>query len=162
DPKHLQEMILRAGQHKGTAFVEVFQNCNIFNDGAFFLYTEKETRGDNVLYLKHNEPMVFGKENDKGIRMDCAKPTVVSLKDGKWSKDDLFVHDEFRKDPAVAFMLAHLGEEPGFPVPVGIIRQILKPTYDELLMQQIEDAKQRKGKGDLKKLLTETNTWVVN
>lgn len=161
DPKHLQEMILRAGKHKGTSFVEIFQNCNIFNDGAFLHLTEKEYKRENVLYLKHGEPMIFGNENDKGIRLDGFNPLIVSLKNGKWSKDDLLVHDEFNPDPAYAFMLAHLDERPGFPTPVGVFRQISKPTYDEMLLEQINQVKAKKGEGDLKKLFFDATTWEV-
>lgn len=161
DPKHLQEMILRAGKHKGTSFIEIFQNCNIFNDGAFLHLTEKEYKRENVLYLKHGEPMIFGNENDKGIRLDGFKPLIVSLKNGKWSKDDLLVHDEFNPDPAYAFMLAHLDERPGFPTPVGVFRQISKPTYDEMLLEQINQVKAKKGEGDLKKLFFDATTWEV-
>lgn len=161
DPKHLQEMILRAGQHKGLAFIEIYQNCNIFNDGAFFHLTEKEYKPENVVYLKHNEPLIFGKENDKGIRMDGMTPVVVSLKDGKWSKDDLLIHNEFNEDPAYASMLAHMNEKPGLPTPVGVFRQISKPTYDEMLYDQIKQIKEKKGDGDLKKLFFNTTTWEI-
>lgn len=161
DPKHLQEMIDRAAKHKGTAFIEIYQNCNIFNDGAFFHLTEKETRPENVVYLKHGQPMVFGKNNDKGIRLDALHPQVVSLSDGKWSKDDLLVHDEFNADPAIAYILAHMNERPGFPIPLGVIRQQFKASYDELMNEQIRFAKEKDGLGDLHKLLFDTNTWTV-
>jgi len=161
DPKHLQEMILRAGQHKGLAFIEIYQNCNIFNDGAFFHLTEKEYKPENVVYLKHGEPLIFGKENDKGIRMDGMTPVVVSLKDGKWSKDDLLVHDEFNSDPAYASMLAHMNEKPGLPTPIGVFRQIFKPTYDEMLHDQIRKIKEKKGEGDLRKLFFDATTWEI-
>lgn len=161
DPKHLQEMIVRAGQHKGLAFLEIYQNCNIFNDGAFLHLTEKEYKPENVVYLKHGEPLIFGKENDKGIRMDGMTPVVVSLKDGKWSKDDLLVHNEFNEDPAYASMLAHMNEKPGLPTPVGVFRQIYKPTYDEMLHEQIRKVKEKKGEGDLRKLFFDATTWEI-
>lgn len=161
DTKHLQEMIERAAKHKGTAFIEIFQNCNIFNDGAFFRFTEKESRPDNVVYLKHGEPLVFGKDNDKGIRIEGAHPQVVSLTDGRFTKNDLLVHDEFQADPAIAYILAHMNERPGFPTTVGIIRQLNKPTYDEMLHNQIENAKTKFGVGDLHKLLYDSSTWEV-
>lgn len=161
DPKHLQEMILRAGKHKGVAFIEIYQNCNIFNDGAFFHLTEKEYKPENVVYLKHGEPLILGKENDKGIRLDGMIPVVVSLKDGKWSKDDLLVHDEFNPDPAYASMLAHMNEYPGLPTPIGVFRQVFKPTYNEILYDQIRKVKEKKGEGDLKKLFFDATTWEV-
>ena len=94
EPKHLQAMIKRAAEHKGTAFIEIFQNCNIFNDGAFELLTDKATKEDNILYLEHGKPMIFGKEKNKGIKLVGLNPEIVDLTDGKNSIDDLFVHDE--------------------------------------------------------------------
>ncbi|MGH2574505.1 MAG: 2-oxoacid:ferredoxin oxidoreductase subunit beta, partial [Ignavibacteria bacterium] len=122
DPKHLQEMVLRCHKHKGTSYLEIFQNCNIYNDGAFFLYTEKETRADNVVYLEHGKPLVFGKENDKGIKLDGFKPVIVSLKDGKHSVNDLLVHDE--KSRELALILSEFTENPDFPAPVGVFLAI--------------------------------------
>ncbi len=98
DPKHLQAMMKRAGEHKGTAFIEVYQNCNIFNDGAFEILTDKTTRDDNVIYLEHEKPMIFGKEKNKGIKLDGLNPVVVDIAEGKNSVNDLWVHDEFDKN----------------------------------------------------------------
>ena len=98
DPKHLQAMLKRAGEHKGTAFIEVYQNCNIFNDGAFEILTDKTTRDDNVIYLEHEKPMLFGKEKNKGIKLDGLKPIVVDIAEGKNSVSDLWVHDELDKN----------------------------------------------------------------
>jgi 2-oxoglutarate ferredoxin oxidoreductase subunit beta len=161
DPKHLQAMIKRAGEHKGTAFVEIFQNCNIFNDGAYSLLTDKETKEDNVVVLEHQKPMVFGKNKDKGIKLDGFTPVVVDLNDGKHSVNDLLVHDEFDKNMIRAFILAHMNERPGFPVPVGVFRQELIPSYDEAVYEQIKTVKAKKGEGDLEKLLFSGNTWNV-
>ena len=94
DPKHMQGVIKRAAEHRGTSFVEVYQNCNVFNDGAFFLFTEKESKDDNVVFIEHGKPLVFGKEKDKGIRLNGFTPEVVSLKDGSFSVNDLLVHNE--------------------------------------------------------------------
>ncbi len=162
DPKHLQEMMKRAAAHKGSAFIEVFQNCNIFNDGAFFLFTDKETKADNVLFLEHQKPMIFGSQKDKGIIIDGLEPRVVEIGDGKYSVEDLWVHDELDENPARAYILSQFSEKEGFPLPVGIFRQINKPTYDHDFHQQIEDIKQKKGKGDLRKLLFSGNMWEVN
>jgi 2-oxoglutarate ferredoxin oxidoreductase subunit beta len=162
DPKHLKAMIKRAGEHKGTAFIEIFQNCNIFNDGAFFLYTDKETKADNVLVLEHDQPMIFGKNGDKGIRLEGTKPIVVDLSDGKYSKDDLWVHDEFDDDPVRAYILSQFSEREGYPLPIGVFRQVKKNTYDQDFHQQIEDVKKKKGNGDLRKLLFSGNMWEVN
>jgi 2-oxoglutarate ferredoxin oxidoreductase subunit beta len=160
DAKHLQETLLRAARHHGTAFIEIFQNCNIFNDGAFFLYTEKETKSDNVLVLVHGKPMVFGKEKDKGIRLDGFRPVIVSLKDGKYGVNDLVVHDETSRD--LANILSHFSDHPEFPVPVGVFYAVERPTYEEELADQIELAKKKFGEGDLDKLLNSGSTWVIS
>jgi len=162
DPKHLKEMMKRAGEHKGTAFIEVYQNCNIFNDGAFEILTDKETKADNVLFLEHNKPMVFGKNNDKGIRLNGLTPEVVDISKGKYSVNDLWIHNEFEKTNAAANILSHLNEMEGFPIPVGILRQEIKSTYNEDFHEQINNIKKTKGEGDLRKLLFSGNTWEVS
>jgi 2-oxoglutarate/2-oxoacid ferredoxin oxidoreductase subunit beta len=161
DIKHMQQMIQRAAAHKGIAFVEVYQNCVIFNDGAFEPLTDKETKADNVLVLEHNKPMVFGKNDDKGIRLNGLNPEVVSLTDGKYSIGDLWVHDEFDKNPARAMILASFQELEGFPTPIGVFRQISKSTLDGDIAEQVENITVKKGKGDLEKLLFSGNTWEV-
>lgn len=160
--KHLQEMIKRAGKHKGLAFLEIYQNCNIFNDGAFSILTEKETKDDNVLVLEQGKPMVFGKNGDKGIKLDGFTPRVVDLSTGQYSKDDLWIHDEFEESPVRSAILSTFTEIPGLPTPVGVFRQVLKPTYDEGMVGQIEDVKKKKGQGDLANVLFGGNTWEVN
>lgn len=162
EPKHMQEMIKRAAEHKGTAFIEIFQNCNIFNDGAFSLLTDKDTKADHLLYLEHGKPMIFGKEKDKGIKVDGFKPIVVELTDGKHSESDLLVHDEFDDSPARTFMLAHLTDDPEMPTPIGIFRQLKKTTYNDGVDEQIKNITEKKGKGDLEKVLFSGNTWEVN
>lgn len=162
EPKHMQEMIKRAAEHKGTAFIEIFQNCNIFNDGAFSLLTEKDTKEDHILYLEHDKPMVFGKEKNKGIKIDGFTPKIIDLNDGKHSVDDVLVHDEFDHSAARTFMLAHLSDNPEMPTPIGIFRQILKPTYDEGIVEQISRITEKKGEGNLEKVLFSGNTWEVN
>ena len=162
DPKHLQEMLKRAGEHKGTAFIEVFQNCNIFNDGAFELLTDKSTRDDNVLYLEHGKPMIFGKEKNKGIKMDGLNPVVVDISNSGVSADDLWVHDEFDKNSFRAHIISQFTEMEGFPTPVGVLRQESKTTYEEDLHAELAGAKKSKGDGDLRKLLFSGNMWEVN
>jgi 2-oxoglutarate ferredoxin oxidoreductase subunit beta len=162
NPKHLQEMIKRAGAHKGTAFLEIYQNCNIFNDGAFSLLTEKDTKEDHILYLEHDKPMVFGKDLDKGIKLDGAKPIIVDLTTGSFTKDDILVHDEFSAEPILAMILAHITDHPDFPTPIGVFRQIHKETYDGAIASQIDFITEKRGKGDLKKALFGANTWEVN
>jgi 2-oxoglutarate ferredoxin oxidoreductase subunit beta len=161
DPKHLKEMMKRAGEHKGTAFIEVYQNCNIFNDGAFEVLTNKETKADNVLFLEHNKPMVFGKNNDKGIKLNGLTPEVVDISRGEYSINDLWVHNEFEKTNAAANILSHLNEIKGLPTPVGVLRQEIKSTYNEDFHEQINKIRETKGEGDLRKLLFSGNTWEV-
>jgi 2-oxoglutarate ferredoxin oxidoreductase subunit beta len=162
DAKHLQSVIKRAAEHKGTAFIEIYQNCNIFNDGAFELLTEKETKDDHVLVLEHGKPMVFGKNKDKGIIIDGTTPKVVSFSDGKYSINDLLVHNEFDKSVVLAYLLGQMSNDSEFPTSIGIFRQIEKPTYDSDLNKQIESIKAKRGEGDLDKLLFSGNTWEVN
>ena len=158
--EHLQETLERAGRHHGSAFVEVLQNCNIFNDGAFRDFTEREVREDRMLVLEHGKPMVFGKDRDKGIRLRGLHPEVVSLGDGV-TEADLLVHDEEAADPYLAFMLSRMWW-PQFPVPVGVLRRTQRPTHDQLAVAQLEDAVTRQGEGDLGKLLVAGETWTVS
>jgi 2-oxoglutarate ferredoxin oxidoreductase subunit beta len=153
-------MMQRAAKHKGTAFIEVFQNCNIFNDGAFEIYTEKDTKADNVITLEHGKPMIFGKDRNKGIVLDGFKPKVVTLGDG-YSESDLWIHDEFDDDPVRALIIARFNELPEFPAPIGILRQEFKSTYDEDFHLQINNIRKNKGEGDLRKLLFSGNLWEV-
>jgi 2-oxoglutarate ferredoxin oxidoreductase subunit beta len=161
DPKHLQGMISRAAKHKGAAFIEVYQNCPIFNDGAYFLLTEKETKPDNVIVLEHGKPLVFGANKEKGIMLDGLNPIIIDLNDGKHSINDCWVHDEFDDNPTRVFLLARFTDLPGYPTPIGIFRQFNKPTYDDDYVHQIEHLKQVKGVGDYKKLMFTSNTWEV-
>lgn len=161
DAKHMQAIIKRAAEHKGSAFIEVFQNCPIFNDGAYDVQTKKETKSDNVVILEHGKPMVFGQDSDKGIIIDGLKPKVVDLKDGKYSIDDLWVHNEFDENPIRPFYLAHLTDDPEMPTPIGVFKQIHKPVYDQGVEEQIKFVTEKKGKGDLEKLLFSGNTWEV-
>jgi 2-oxoglutarate ferredoxin oxidoreductase subunit beta len=162
DPKHLKEMLKRAGEHKGTAFIEVYQNCNIFNDGAYFVLTEKETKADNVLFLEQDKPMIFGKENDKGIKLNGLTPEVIKINEGSNSVNDVWVHDEFDKGTTRAHILSQLTEMEGMPTPVGIFRQELKETYDQALHNQLESVRKAKGNGDLRKILFSGNMWDTN
>ena len=156
---HLKEVLHRAATHKGTAFTEIFQNCNIFNDGAWEPYREKELRDDNLLHLKQGEPLIFGKNKDKGIRMrGHFEPEVVTLGSGT-KESDLVVHDE--KAPlAYPFMLAQM-EAPAFPVPVGVYRSVEAPIFDAAMRAQVAQVTEKKGPGDLAALLRGGETWQV-
>lgn len=159
DPKHMQATIKRAAEHKGTSFVEIYQNCNVFNDGAFFQFTEKDTKDDSVVFIEHGKPLVFGKEKDKGIRLNGFSPEVVSLKDGKYSINDLLVHNE--KDTTLSFILADMTYKSHLPRPVGIFLAIDRPVYESEMTRQIAFAREKRGEGDMKKLLNSGDTWVV-
>jgi 2-oxoglutarate ferredoxin oxidoreductase subunit beta len=159
DPKHMQTIIKRAAEHKGTSFVEIYQNCNVFNDGAFFQFTEKETKPDNVVFLEHGKPLVFGKDGDKGIKLDGFSPTVVSLKDGSHSMNDILIHNE--KDSTLAFILANMTYNAEMPRPVGIFLAIDRPRYEDEMEKQIDSAVSKRGKGQLDKLLNGGDTWVI-
>jgi 2-oxoglutarate ferredoxin oxidoreductase subunit beta len=153
-------MVEAAAKHKGISFIEVYQNCNIFNDHAFDHFAERTVRSDRVLYLEHGKPMVFGKERNKGVRMNGALPEIVTIGENGITENDLLVHDMHQKDPSVAFMLARM-EQPDFPQPVGIFRAIERPTYEDMMEDQIAAAVAKSGPGSLEKLINSGDTWVV-
>jgi 2-oxoglutarate ferredoxin oxidoreductase subunit beta len=161
DPHHMVEVLKRAADHRGASFVEIYQNCNIYNDGAFEEFTAKEVRADRMLFLKHGEPMIFGKHGDKGIRLTGLKPEVVELGKNGVTEADLLVHDETIQDPSIAFMLSRM-DYPEYPVPVGVIRAVERPTYNDLLEKQIVDAVANQGEGDINALFRQGDVWEVN
>jgi 2-oxoglutarate ferredoxin oxidoreductase subunit beta len=159
EAKHLQEIVRRAHAHSGTAFVEILQNCNIFNDGAFSRLTEKETKAETQLVLEHGKPLVFGKNRDKGIRLgNGMHPEVVTLGNGI-GEADLIVHDE--RDPTLAYFLSRM-EPPAFPTPIGVFHAVERPTYEAGMRAQIDAARGRQGGGDLDALFDRGDTWTVS
>lgn len=158
-PKHLQDTIRRAHEHKGSAFVEIYQNCNIFNDGALAHAQDRKVRADNVIELEHGKPMVFGKDGDKGIIRDGGDFKVVDLASGEASTHDLMVHDE-QAPIYVHAMMARM-KWPTLPEPIGVFRDVPRPTYDDLINQQVQEAIDAKGRGDLQALLRGRATWKV-
>ena len=150
----------RAAGHRGASFVEIYQNCNIYNDGAFEEFTAKDVRADRMLYLKHGEPMIFGKNADKGIRINGLKPEVVELGKDGITEEDILVHDETLEDPTIAFLLSRMAY-PDFPVPVGVLRAVQRPTYDNLMEAQIEKAVEDQGEGDIAALFRQGDIWEV-
>jgi 2-oxoglutarate ferredoxin oxidoreductase subunit beta len=160
DVHHLVATLDRAAKHKGTSFVEVYQNCNVFNDGAFMEFADKSARPDRTIVLEHGKPLVFGKELNRGIRLNGTTPEIVELGEGV-TADDLLIHDETREDPAVAGILARM-LWPEFPVPIGVIRAVQRATYDDLMQGQVDDAISRLGEGDLETLYAEGGTWTVD
>lgn len=160
ESKHLQKMIAAAYQHKGTSFLEIYQNCLIFNDNAFVDLSEKPHKLEHQLLLEDGQPMLFGEGHNKGIRMDGHRPVVVDLEQDGYSVDDIVVHD--KSDKMLALMLSELTYMPDFPTPLGIIYQEQQDTYEELVHRQIEAAVEQLGKGDLQALLHEGQTWIVD
>ncbi|MFL5774093.1 MAG: 2-oxoacid:ferredoxin oxidoreductase subunit beta [Flavisolibacter sp.] len=162
DVKHLQAMLLRANAHYGSSFLEIYQNCNIFNDGAFEMFTEKATKADEALFLEHGQPLVFGASRDKGIRLEGFTPIVVNLNEGNNSVNDLWVHDE--RDVYKAQILTRMFDDPKsanhLPRPFGVFYTSIRPTYEDMLKQQIENAKVKKP-ADLDKLLRGNEVWNI-
>ena len=159
DIKHLAMTLKRAAEHKGTSFVEVYQDCNVYNSGAFEYATDKTQRPENILYLEHGKPLIFGKNQHKGIRLANMQPEVVTLGNGI-SEDDLLFHDEKADEPTLAYLLSRM-THPEFPEPVGVFRDVERPCYEELLREQIQRAVESQGEGDLEKLFQGGDTWTV-
>ncbi len=160
DVQHLTETLTRAAEHRGTSFIEVYQDCNVFNSGAFYYASKKGEKEDNVIYLEHGKPLVFGKNRDKGIRVNEGnRPEVVQLGDGV-SEDDLLFHDEKMEAPSLAFMLAHM-RYPELPEPLGVLRCVDRPVYDEEVEHQLAEAVEAKGEGQLEALFNSGDTWTV-
>jgi 2-oxoglutarate ferredoxin oxidoreductase subunit beta len=157
EARHQQDIIKRVAEHKGAAFIEILQNCNVYNDGAFASLTDKETKADTQLVLEHGKPMIFGKNKDRGIRLKGLTLEVVTLGNGI-GVSDLLVHDE--TDPVLGFLLSRM-TPPAFPTPIGVIRVAQKPTFDELMNHQIQDAMTKSGEGDLDQLLHRGDVWTV-
>jgi len=159
DPNHLTATLQRAAAHKGSAFIEIYQNCKIFNDGVFEYVTDKSSKADNSLYLEHGKPMIFGKDRNKGVRLNGLTPEVVIV--GKdCGLDDVVVHDEKAENATMAYLLSRM-MVPQFPEVFGVLRQVSHPTYEESQQRQIDEVTAKKGKGDLDKLFRNDDLWVV-
>jgi len=159
DQKHTQEMIMRAYQHKGTSLLEVLQNCVIFNDGVYLQYSEKDTKEDTTVKLEHDKPLIFGKNKDKGIKLkDGWKPEVVDLSNGKFSVNDLLVHNEKSKE--LAFLLSEFADNPELPMPLGVYLDIERNTYESDMETQIEIAIGGK-EINVDELLIGSTTWEI-
>jgi len=162
DPKHLQAMLLRANAHKGASFLEIYQNCNIFNDGAFEIFTEKGSKPTETLFLEQGKPLVFGANNDKGIKLDGFKPVIIDFAQG-FSAADCWVHDE--KDIYKAQILTRIFDDPQIeghlPRPFGVFYQTDRPCYEDVMAAQLEEAASRKP-ADLDKLLKGNEVWTIS
>ena len=163
EPKHMRDILMRADQHQGTSLVEIYQNCNIFNDGAFGSYTDKEIKKKNTIYIEHGKPLVFGPQENKGIILDGFQPKIVDLTNQEHSKDDLWIHDE--NDRNKANILTRFFDDPSndgaFPRPFGVFFTDNRFCYEDALIAQIGDEKNKNGLVDLDKLLSGSNTWEL-
>jgi 2-oxoglutarate/2-oxoacid ferredoxin oxidoreductase subunit beta len=161
DPKHMRDVLKAANDHQGTSFVEIYQNCNVFNDGAFEVYTEKASKADTTIMLEEGQPLIFGAGRDKGIHLNGTKAEAVSLSD--FSADDLWIHDS--RDPIKANMLARLFDdnrvEGSLPRPFGVFYRENRVLYEDTLDGQIKEAVAKKGEGDLNALIRGGHTWSV-
>jgi 2-oxoglutarate ferredoxin oxidoreductase subunit beta len=153
----LKGVLARAAEHQGGACVEILQNCNIFNDGAWKFMTDKAARAEQQLVLEHGRPMIFGAERDKGIRLVGLRPEVVSLADV--DESELLVHDE--TDATMAWFLSQMGP-PDLPTPIGVVRKVDEPSFESSLAAQQDEAVARQGEGDLAALLRAGDTWTVD
>jgi 2-oxoglutarate ferredoxin oxidoreductase subunit beta len=158
--QHLKDTLKAAAAHQGTAFVEIYQNCNIFNDKAFAHLTEKELRDDALVQLEHGKPLVFGKGRDRGVRLNGTELEVISFADG-FGPDDCLVWDATRPNPALAFMAAQM-DAPRFPVPIGVLRRVEVPTFESGMAAQIRRETEKRGAGSLERLLVSGETWTVH
>jgi 2-oxoglutarate ferredoxin oxidoreductase subunit beta len=163
DPVHLKEILRRANKHKGTSFVEIYQNCNVFNDGAFEIYTDKGTKKIETLFVEHGKPLMFGQENERGVKLEGFKPVIVDMNDG-YSPNDLWIHDE--TDRVKSGILSRFFDnpkkgEPHFPRPFGVFYVEERACYEDGLNHQVTEAIGQKGEGDLDKLLRGRDTWEI-
>ena len=161
--QHLKETLKKAAAHKGSAYVEILQNCNIFNDGAWEDMTEKDARSENIVISSNTASrLIFGKNRDKGIRLNGLELEVVQLGNGQFTENDLLVHDEHHPRPAYAFMLAHMEQRPGFPTPIGVLRSWENvPRYEDVINAQIKKCKPSAARATWLKLLRAGDTWEL-
>jgi 2-oxoglutarate ferredoxin oxidoreductase subunit beta len=158
DPKHMKDILKRAHDFKGTGFVEVYQNCNIFNDGAFFDFTEKATKSDRAVFFEHGKPLVYA-GGTKGLRLDGFNLKSIDLDEGSWGTDDCLVYDETSLE--LATILARVYWHDELPQPFGVFYREERPTYDAQVNEQVQSVIEARGKGSLADLLAEGDTWVV-
>ena len=159
DAKHMTRIFRRAHEHHGASFVEIYQNCNIFNDGAFFDFTDKATKPQLALFLEHGQPMVYD-NGARGIRLDGFRPVTVDLTDGHWSIDDCIVYDETSME--LAGIAGRMFWHEDLPRPFGVFYREDRATYEDLLHRQIGEITQKRGPGDLEKLLRAGDTWEIS
>ena len=160
DRKHMMSVFRAAHDHKGAAFVEIYQNCNVFNNAAFDGVTGKSFRQENMIDLKHGEPIRFGPDGHKGVIMGSdGQLRIVEV--AAVGEENVLVHDAHRSDPGLAFALARLSTDDHSPTPFGIFRDVLRGEYSTMVDQQLAEATKRKGPGELSALLRGNGTWTV-
>ena len=160
DLAHMAQVLRRAAEHEGTAFVEVYQNCIVFNDGAYDAITDKSVRDDARLMLEHGKPLLYGKERNRGIRLRGLEPEAVTLGEDGVTEADLIVHDEAADHSGLAFFLSQF-DAPKLPVPLGVFRAVSAPAYEDMNNQLHADAEARKGRGTLAGLFNSGDTWTI-
>ena len=158
--RHLIATMEQAAAHPGTSFIEVYQNCNIYNDGAFAHITQRDVIDERTLVLEHGKPMLFGKDKNRGLRLNGIDPEVVTIGENGVTEAEILRHDASTPEPNLAFLLSRL-DYPEFPVPIGVFRSVQKPTYDNTVQEQQAAAIERNGEGDLDELFNRGDTWVV-
>ena len=156
DTRHLSATLERAAHHRGGCFVEVYQNCNVYNDGAFDYFAERSVRAEQTINLEHGKPLIFGKNRDKGIKLDGLRPVICEADD-----PDLLVHNEKIPSNVLPYVLAHMSPGAGVPLPLGVLRAVDKPTYEDGMAEQIDAARDLHGAGDVAALLRAGDTWTV-
>jgi 2-oxoglutarate/2-oxoacid ferredoxin oxidoreductase subunit beta len=159
DRAQLQQLLKRAYEHKGVSFVEIYTNCRIFNDGAFDLYTNADTRDNSTILLEHGKPLIFGKTRNKGLILDGYTPRMVNLDQGEYSVNDLLIHNE--KDSTLAFILANMTYSEDLPRPMGVLQAVNRAPYEDRVEHQIQHEIVTKGEGDIQSLLNGDSSWLV-
>ena len=161
DRKHLTETLRLAAEHRGAAFVEILQNCNIFNDGAFDVLKKPETRDTAVVRLEHGKPVTFGANAERGVRL-TGRGGLEVVDTAKVNPDSLLVHDVGHAEPAIAFMLSRLGNIDDGVTPIGVFRSVERAAYDDQVQEQVDNAIAKDGPGDLAALLASGDTWTIS
>jgi len=161
DPKMMKEVILEASRHEGTSVVEVLQNCIIFANQVHNEITGKDVRDDNQIFLRHGEPMIFGKNRDKGLRMRCNKLEVVTIGQDGITENDLLIHNAYDPDDTTHYQLVRMSL-PDFPVAMGVIRSVQTPSYEQLLYQQVDTAREKSSYKNMDELMRSGNVFEIN
>ncbi|QNP75802.1 2-oxoacid:ferredoxin oxidoreductase subunit beta [Streptomyces roseirectus] len=162
DRKHLTEVLRQAAAHPGTALIEIYQNCNIFNDGAFESFKDRELAQEAVIRLEHGQPVRFGADNARGVVRDRATGDLRVVDVTPENEADVLVHDAHAASPTTAFALSRLADPQTLHhTPIGVLRSVERPVYDSLMTDQLDTAVEQRGKGDLAALLAGGDTWTV-